>query len=233
MDLTYMRQLYESSVEMILIWQNSVSLKQVRLLQGMVYLGGIGVLLSAIIVSFHFLPRQDAFYYSIVFSVAVLLRVNLRLFYRQPRPFMTSLRVQPFVCDLSYGNPQSTILVFAAISVAVWINTNKKQSRIGLSERKRTIIQINSQVGVSKEKVADKIKEKKSRIVRKYIRRTGLLLCVILMVAFFVAQILSGIATVDQTCFGLGVGLLVAFFCNSVLLKPIDKHVTMLMNGEF
>jgi hypothetical protein len=53
------------------------------------------------------------------------------------------------------------------------------------------------------------------------------------MVAFFIAQIFSGISTVDQTCFGLGVGVIVAFFCNSVLLKPIDKHVTMLMNGEY
>ena len=58
-------------------------------------------------------------------------------------------------------------------------------------------------------------------------------LCVLLMVAFFLAQILAGIATVDQTCFGLGLGVLVAFFCNSVLLKPIDKHITMLMNGEY
>ena len=144
MDLTFMKQLYESSVHLILHFQLSVSLEQVRFLQAIVYLGGIGVLLATVIVSFHFLPRQDAFYYSIVFSIAILLRVNLRLFYRQPRPFMTSLRVQPYVCSLSYGNPQSTILVFAAISVAVWINTNKKQSRMGLTERKRTIIQINS-----------------------------------------------------------------------------------------
>ena len=33
--------------------------------------------------------------------------------------------------------------------------------------------------------------------------------------------------------FGLGVGVLVTFFFNSVLLKPIDKHVTILMNGEY
>lgn len=33
--------------------------------------------------------------------------------------------------------------------------------------------------------------------------------------------------------FGLMLGVLLAFFCDGVLAKPIERHITQLMNGEY
>ena len=44
---------------------------------------------------------------------------------------------------------------------------------------------------------------------------------------------LSGVSSVDQVLFGLNIGILLALFCNFVLKKPIERHVTKLMDGEF
>jgi len=44
---------------------------------------------------------------------------------------------------------------------------------------------------------------------------------------------LNGISTIDQTVFGLIVGVIIAFFCNTIVAKPVEKHVTKLMNGEY
>ncbi len=44
---------------------------------------------------------------------------------------------------------------------------------------------------------------------------------------------LSGVSSFDQVLFGLNIGILLALFCNYVLKKPIERHVTKLMDGEF
>ena len=73
--------------------QKKLKLGVIKFFMTMVYFGGIGVLMSLVLIPFHFLSRQEAFYYSVVFSIAVFVRVNLRMLYRQPRPYMESLKV--------------------------------------------------------------------------------------------------------------------------------------------
>jgi len=38
--------------------------------------------------------------------------------------------------------------------------------------------------------------------------------------------LVNSVSTVDQILFGLNLGILLAFFCHSILRKPIDVHVT-------
>lgn len=45
--------------------------------------------------------------------------------------------------------------------------------------------------------------------------------------------LLNGLCTVDQTLFGLNLGILLAFTCEYALRRPVDRHVTKLMNGEY
>lgn len=48
-----------------------------------------------------------------------------------------------------------------------------------------------------------------------------------------ITGIINGVSSIDQILFGLNIGILLAFFCNGVIQRPLDRHVTHLMNGEF
>lgn len=45
--------------------------------------------------------------------------------------------------------------------------------------------------------------------------------------------LVNSVSTVDQILFGLNIGILLAFFSNAILKKPMDRHITRVMNGEF
>ena len=47
------------------------------------------------------------------------------------------------------------------------------------------------------------------------------------------SDLFFGLNSVDQCAFGIGLGIWVAFFCNGVIRKPLDLHITRLMNGEY
>ena len=47
------------------------------------------------------------------------------------------------------------------------------------------------------------------------------------------ASMIDGLSSIDQIAFGVGLGIWIAFFCNGVIRKPLDRHITVLMNGEY
>lgn len=81
------------------------------------------VLLATI---FPFTSRQDSFYYYTAFGVGLFLRCCMKMFFRDPRPFMQSLRVYPNMCDLSYGTPDSEILLATLMIGVIYLNKGRR-----------------------------------------------------------------------------------------------------------
>lgn len=81
------------------------------------------VLLATI---FPFVSRQDAFYYQVAFSVGLFVRCCLKMLFRDPRPFMFSLVVYPNMCDLSYGTPDSEILLITLMIGVIFLNKSRR-----------------------------------------------------------------------------------------------------------
>ena len=61
----------------------------------------------------------------------------------------------------------------------------------------------------------------------------GWILAIFFWLNVIISGMLNGVSSIDQTVFGLMVGVIVAFFCNSVIAKPVEQHITKLMNGEY
>ena len=47
------------------------------------------------------------------------------------------------------------------------------------------------------------------------------------------ASLLDGLNSIDELAFGIGLGIWIAFMCNGAIRKPLDRHITILMNGEY
>ena len=50
---------------------------------------------------------------------------------------------------------------------------------------------------------------------------------------FCLSEFCFGQNSLDQIALGIGLGIWIAFFCNGVIRKPLDRHITTLMNGEY
>lgn len=48
-----------------------------------------------------------------------------------------------------------------------------------------------------------------------------------------IANFVTGLQSIDQVFFGLGIGIWAGYLCDSFLRKPLDRHITQLLNGEY
>ena len=72
-------------------------------------------------------------------------------------------------------------------------------------------------------------REKKHKVILGIAWTLGLYFWLNMMIT----GVVSGVSSIDQILLGLNVGILLAFFCNGVLKRPLDHHITQLMNGEY
>ena len=47
------------------------------------------------------------------------------------------------------------------------------------------------------------------------------------------SNFMLGAQSIDQIFFGVCLGLWLGYLCNSFIRKPLDRHVTKLLNGEY
>ena len=47
------------------------------------------------------------------------------------------------------------------------------------------------------------------------------------------ADFMTGVQSIDQIFFGTTIGIWLGFFCNAFVRKPLDAHITRLLNGEY
>ena len=138
-----------------------------------------------------------------VFGVGLFLRCFMKMCFRDPRPFMKTLRVYPNMCDLSYGTPDSEILLATLMIGVIFLNKGKRE-----------------------------IYSADSTLTRR-LNKFAWFLAIFIWLNILFCGVVNGLCTIDQTLFGLNLGILLAFSCECILRQPIDRHVTKLMNGEY
>lgn len=116
---------------------------------------------------------------------------------------MQTLRVYPNMCDFSYGTPDSEILLTTLMIGVIFLNKGRRS-----------------------------IYSQETRFTRG-MSKFGWFLAIFIWVNILFCGVVNGLCTVDQTLFGLNLGIMLAFSCEYLLRLPIDRHVTKLMNGEY
>ena len=91
------------------------------------YIGKIEVFIVVIACIGVFVSRQSAFYYQVCFSVCVFMKFILRMSFRSGRPFMDSAGVHPYICQMSYGTPDTAVMELVAM---VFVILKNPKSRI-------------------------------------------------------------------------------------------------------
>ena len=50
------------------------------------------------------------------------MRYTMRMFYRDPRPYMEDYQVTPYMCDDTYGNPNVPLMMLVALTMVIVLN---------------------------------------------------------------------------------------------------------------
>ena len=116
---------------------------------------------------------------------------------------MQSLRVYPNMCDFSYGTPDSEILLATLMIGVIFLNKGQRD-----------------------------IYSSNSTFVRR-LNKFAWFVAIFVWLNILFCGVVNGLCTIDQTLFGLNLGILLAFTCEYTLRQPLDRHVTKLMNGEY
>ena len=135
--------------------------------------------------------------------------------FRDSRPFLDNLTIYPYICINTYGNPSASVMYLTAMSLVIILNPTS-----GL--RKATVRGMDGQVKVAARTSCQKI-----------VHALGICVFVFLEVNFCLCKFCFGLNSLDELAFGIGLGVWIGFFCNGVIRKPLDRHITTLMNGEY
>jgi membrane-associated phospholipid phosphatase len=68
---------------------------------------------------FAFSSRDRAFYILLVHTMASIVNKNLKIIYRNPRPYMVDAEITAFGCSKSFGNPSGHSSLSACLYVTL------------------------------------------------------------------------------------------------------------------
>ena len=169
-----------------------------------------------------FVSRQNAFYYQVCFAFAMFVRFVMTMIFRSPRPFMELDHVWPPICLINYGSPDCAIFELCTMVVVIMKNP------------KSTVFTTRGSIMQSRDTRAtlEAIQHEQSMMhtllrYGTYVMWAGVY-CIIVL-----ANFVSGNSSVDQLFFGTTLGIWTGFFCSAIIRKPLDRHITRLLNGEY
>jgi hypothetical protein len=122
-DLFYRDPLYALTLEYVPEWQKQHTKEStmIQLTRAVTYLGeGYA---SAVIFTLYFVltSRDKAFYILFVHSAATTINKNLKIIYRNPRPYMVSSELTAFGCSKSFGNPSGHSSLSACLYTSIFL----------------------------------------------------------------------------------------------------------------
>ena len=86
------------------------------------FMGDTSVFLAFVAALTVFASRQNSMYYIVCFQICVLMRYTMRMFFRDPRPYMEDYQVSPYKCDNSYGNPSAAVMNLTTFTLVLILN---------------------------------------------------------------------------------------------------------------
>ena len=136
---------------------------------------------------------------------------------------------------MSYGTPDSAVM--ECITMVIVIMKNPKSSIYSggagaQSSQQRQNLGGNSPNRIQASPNQQLVTPKESR--KQVIYRWSVTIWfAFLLLNISIANFVTGLQSIDQIFFGLGIGVWTGYFCDSFMRKPLDRHVTKLLNGEY
>ena len=124
-DLLYNEPLYALTLRLVPEWQSGFTFDSftVQFLRTVTHLGE-GYSAAVIFgLAFVFTSRDRAFYLMIAFTSAIFINKNLKIIYRNPRPYMVHSDIIAFGCSKSFGNPSGHSSLSACFYTTLFLLT--------------------------------------------------------------------------------------------------------------
>eukprot|EP00347_Sterkiella_histriomuscorum_P008639 403344328 len=195
----------KASIESIKNLQENDSKSTIGFFRFIHYLGDARCYYVLVMLFFNLYSRQTSFYFAFVISFCVYVECFLKLVLRAGRPFMKSLKIFPFVCELSFGNPSGEAMMSIAflITLALYISSRLKEQTEEMTRNQQISIGVAS------------------------------LFSIMMIILFCLQGSYNGNNTIDEIIFGMELGVLIGCFSHVYIRQMLDKHLKDLMDGMF
>ena len=122
-DLFYNEPLYNLTLDLVPGWQAQYSRDSfmIKFLRTVTYLGEGWAAAVFFAIAFCFTSRDRAFYILLVHAIAAFINKNLKIMYRNPRPYMVHPEIKAFGCSKSFGNPSGHSSLSACILTTLFL----------------------------------------------------------------------------------------------------------------
>ena len=122
-DLFYREPLYQLTLDYVPDWQSMHTRDHstIVIMRVLTYLGEgyAGAVIFGL--AFVFASRDRAFYVLFAHTMAANINKNLKLIYRNPRPYMIYPEVQTFGCSKSFGTPSGHSSLTACLYTTIFL----------------------------------------------------------------------------------------------------------------
>jgi membrane-associated phospholipid phosphatase len=224
-DLFYRDPLYAFTLDVVPPWQAQFTRDSfmVKLTRAVTYLGE-GYAAAVIFgIAFCVTSRDKAFYILFVHAVATTVNKNLKIIYRNPRPYMVSSELIAFGCPKSFGNPSghsslsaclytSMFLLFFHDHVDHYKEYRKNQSFMLAAKEPLIGRHTNGE---------EKPVESENGIFTKIKYFGCLLLVIITVLCVGLSRVALGVHSFNQILYGWSYGVWLAFFLFHYARPPL------------
>eukprot|EP00347_Sterkiella_histriomuscorum_P021952 403332200 len=202
-------------------WQNSLNSSTKMFFKIITFLGYGNAAIAIFALFFAFSSRDKAFYLLLVHTFDGFLNQQLKIIYRDPRPFMTAEAIEALDCSKTYGNPSGHATTVACFYTSLFLlifydkdftlerrlifnadqqqNVRKRNSSQALSIVSDKTFQNNNQ----RNGLNDYLKQTRVKQIAHWV---SLLLLIALIGCIGISRVVLGAHSINQVIFGCDYG---------------------------
>ncbi len=232
-DLFYRDPLYAYTLEVVPPWQAQFTRDSfmVKLTRAITYLGEGYAAAIIFGISFFVTSRDKAFYILFVHAVATTVNKNLKIIYRNPRPYMVNSELIAFGCSTSFGNPSGHSSLSACLYTSMFLLFFHDHVDHYKEYRRN-----QSFVRSAKEPLIGKNADEETQEVADYkdilskLKYYGCLLIVIItVICVGLSRVALGVHSFNQILYGWSYGVWLAFFLFHFARPPLQIHIKRML----
>jgi len=190
---------YDYSLEFILSWQQKGNETRKRFFKFISLFATNGVIAALFLAIYSFFSRRLLIKSILVIYICQNIITLFKVFYHDPRPYLSSDEIEAMNCSSGYGNPSGHCLFTTGFYGSMWVllfpnNTEKEPLLIP------------------------------HKVTRLFIQWVSFVLVVSLIVLTFFARLYLGAHGLNQTIYGTLLGLWVVYTFGVVIPRYVDYH---------
>jgi len=231
-DLFYRDPLYALTLEYVPLWQSQYTRDSsiIQLTRAITYLGEGYAAAIVFTLSFVLTSRDKAFYIIFVHAAATTINKNLKIIYRNPRPYMVSPELTAFGCSKSFGNPSGHSSLSACLYVSIFLLTwhDHKDHYKEFKEYKRS-------QSFSREPLIESVRENKQEkkaensLIREVTYVLSILLTAVVIISVGLSRVALGVHSFNQIVYGWSYGVWLAFFLFHYARPVLQVHIRRML----